>query len=176
MSEFKQLHMRCPSLENLPPLCLKPGFGIHTHYDGCEEIWEDIIEKAFGSHFSFGDWLMTIGGYAPEFVHYATIDGRDVATAMGTEHPKFPGEGWFRMIGALPEAKGTGAAKLACLAAMHSLKGRGYNTCVLSTDDYRLPAISLYLSLGFEPIIFDEEHAARWNAVRENIAAYKSSK
>ncbi len=176
MSKYTQLHMRCPKLDNLPSLSLKAGYGIHTHIEGQENIWEDIIEQAFGQHFSFKDFLIPAGNYAPEYVYYVTKDGKEISTAMGTEHANFPNEGWFRMIAALPEARGTGAGKLACLAVMHSLKARGYNSIVLSTDDYRLPAISMYLSLGFEPIIFDEEHKERWNKVLTQIKQYKAAK
>lgn len=176
MNNVQQLHMRRENLDSLPPIYLREGFGIHTHFAGNEKVWEDIIERSFGSFFSFEKFLIPCGGYAPEYVLYVSKDGTDVATAMGTEKPTFAGEGWLRMVGAVPEARGTGAGRLAVLAAMHSLAARGYKSMVLSTDDFRLPAISVYLSLGFKPIIFDSDHADRWNAVAAQIAAYKKHK
>ncbi len=169
MSNYAQVHMRCTNLKNLPPLSLKAGYGIHTHIEGQEEIWEDIIEKSFGHRYVFRDFHAKLGGYAPEYILYVTKDGKEISTAMGTEHQNFPGEGWFRMVGAIPEARGTGAGKLVCLAVMHSLAARGYESIVLSTDDNRLPAIGMYMSLGFEPIIFDEEHEARWAEIKKNL-------
>ncbi len=166
MSKIEQLHMRCPSLKNLPPLSFKAGYGLHTHIEGEEKIWENVIERSFGQFYSFEDFLVPLGGYKPEYVLYITKDGEEIATAMGTENSNFPGEGWFRMVGAVPEARGTGAGRLVCLAVMHLLASKGYESVVLSTDDSRIPAISMYLSLGFEPIIFDEEHEKRWTEVK----------
>ena len=73
------------------------------------------------------------------------------------------------MIGAHADARGLGAGRLVCLAALHSLRERGYRSVVLSTDDFRIPAISLYLSLGFEPVYSHESHKARWEKVFEVI-------
>ncbi len=169
-SKYKQIHMRCPDVAKcLKPLTLKAGYGIHTHIEGQEKIWEDIIESAFNHRYIFKDFHEKLGGYKPEYIYYVTKDGKEISTAMGTESPNFPGEGWFRMIAAVPEARGTGAGKLVCQAIMHSLAARGYKSIVLSTDDDRLPAIGMYLSLGFEPIIFDEEHEQRWAKVKENL-------
>ncbi len=91
MSEYVQLFMK-RSLENLPPICLKEGYGIHTHIEGREDIWENIIEGAFCSKYSFREWLVPLGNYRPEYIMYVNYMGKDIATAMGTENPKFPGE------------------------------------------------------------------------------------
>ncbi len=171
----EQLHMRCPELTNLPALELGE-MEIHRHSPGQEAVWENIIEKAFGTFYSFENWLIPVGGYDPDFVLYLKKDGVDIATAMGTEHPNFPGEGWFRMVATLPEARGCGAGRLVCLAVMHDLRRRGYGSIVLSTDDHRLPAISVYKALGFEPIVFDESHRERWQQVEQKLEAYRRRK
>lgn len=169
MGALPQLFMRQPDITNLPPLALPEGFSLHSHIEGQDKNWEDLIEKAFGSHFSFNDFIVNGGGYKPEYVLYIAKDGVDIATATAVEKDIFPGEGWFRMIGTAPEARGLGAGKLVCLAALHSLAARGYKSVVLSTDDARIPAIKLYLSLGFEPIFTHESHEERWKKVMENI-------
>lgn len=166
--KLPQLIMRASDLTNLPPIELHNGLTLHTHRDGDEESWENIIESAFGTHFDFG-LLDRLGGYKPEYVIYAEREGKNIATATAVENPKYPGEGWFRMIGAHADARGLGAGRLVCLAALHSLRERGYRSVVLSTDDFRIPAISLYLSLGFEPVYSHESHKARWEKVFEVI-------
>lgn len=169
MGALPQLFMRQPDIAHLPSLALPEGFSLHSHIEGQEKNWEELIEKAFGSHFSFNDFIVNGGGYKPEYVLYIAKDGVDIATATAVEKDIFPGEGWFRMIGTSPEARGLGAGKLVCLAALHSLAARGYKSVVLSTDDERIPAIKLYLSLGFEPIFTHESHEERWKKVFENI-------
>ena len=169
MGALPQLFMRQPDITHLPPLALPEGFSLHNHVEGKDKNWEDLIEKAFGNRFSFNDFIVNGGGYKPEYVLYIAKDGVDIATATAVEKDIFPGEGWFRMIGTAPEARGLGAGKLVCLAALHSLAARGYKSVVLSTDDERIPAIKLYLSLGFEPIFTHESHEERWKAVLEMI-------
>ena len=165
-----QLFMRNNNITALPPLSLtKGGMSLRTHVEGEEEDWEILIEKAFGTHYSFEECIKNGSDYAPEHVLYLNKDGVDIATATAVEKETFPGEGWFRMIGTIPEARGLGAGRLICLAALHSLAARGYKTAVLSTDDERIPAIKLYLSLGFEPIYTHESHKERWEKVMQAI-------
>lgn len=164
MENLPQLIMRHPNITELPPLEPTSGITLHTHRDGDEAAWEQIIESAFEKHFDF-ELLIRLGGYDPSYVIYAEKDGKEIATATAVENPLYPGEGWFRMIGAHKDARGLGAGRLVCLAALHSLKNRGYKTAVLSTDDDRIPALTLYYSLGFRPVYTHESHKARWDAI-----------
>jgi mycothiol synthase len=169
MENLPQLIMRVADISDLPPLDIPEGISLHTHRDGDEAAWEEIIESAFEKHFDF-DLLIRLGGYDPSYVIYAEKDGKQIATATAVENPAYPGEGWFRMIGAHKNARGLGAGRLVCLAALHSLRERGYKSVVLSTDDERIPALTLYYSLGFRPVYSHESHKARWEAVLPLIA------
>ncbi len=159
-----QLIMRHPDLSRVPELVLPEGYELVTHKDGYEKKWENIIESSFGMHFDF-DFLIKAGDYAPEKVLYIKKDGKIIATTSAVENTAYKGEGWFRMVGVHKDAQGMGAGKHISLAALNSLKQRGYKTAVLSTDDHRIPAIKLYLSVGFEPVILDESHKERWEKV-----------
>ena len=165
-----QLIMRNPDITNLPPLVLPEGFEIYHHEENCgmEAVWENIIESAFGTKFSF-DFLVKAGDYNPEHVLYLSHNGVPIATATAVEHKDYPGEGWYRMVGVKPEARGKGAGKMIGLAALYALRDRGYKSALLSTDDNRIPAICLYLSLGFKPLYTHESHRERWEKVFEVI-------
>lgn len=163
MGALPQLFMRRADLGALPPLALPYGVSLHSHIDGdTDTVWENLIEEIFGHRFSFDDFIRHGGGYKPEYVLYLAKDGKEIATATAIENELFPGEGWFRMVGVSPEARGFGAGRLIALAALHSLAARGYKTAVLSTDDERIPALKLYYSLGFRPIYTHESHKERW--------------
>lgn len=169
---MEQLYMRHKNLNELKPLIIPDEFEITTHKDEYVKDWEQLIEKAFGISFSFEQTIIngrTVGGYKPEQVLYLKRGNKILATATAAERDDYPGEGWFRMIATDPEEQGKGLGKLICLAALHSLKERGYKSAVLSTDDHRLPALKTYLGLGFEPIYFHESHKERWEKVFENI-------
>lgn len=165
---MSQLIMRNPDITKIPELILPEGFSIHTHKEGMEKIWEDIIEDAFGMHFDF-EFLINAGDYSPEKVLYLKKDEKIIATTTAVENSKYPGEGWFRMVGVRKDAQGMGAGKKISLAALNSLKARGYKSAVLSTDDFRIPAIKLYLSVGFEPVYEDSTHKARWQKIFEQL-------
>jgi mycothiol synthase len=51
------------------------------------------------------------------------------------------------------------------LAVLHHFRESGCTGAVLETDDHRLPAIRLYLSLGFLPQMVAPDHPERWRAV-----------
>ena len=59
--------------------------------------------------------------------------------------------------------KGLGTAVVA--AATRLLAEGGYRRVYLSTDDWRLPAISVYLKLGWKPLLFADGIEKRWRAV-----------
>lgn len=168
-----QLFMRNKDITHLAPLFLPHGFSLSNHIESEEQLWENLIEKAFGTHYSFDDCIRNGGDYRPEYVLYISKNKKYIATATAVEKSDFPGEGWFRMVGTDPEARGMGAGKTVCLAALHSLSARGYKSAVLSTDDNRIPAIAMYLSLGFEPLITHESHEKRWEDV---FSALKQAK
>lgn len=169
MEQLPQLFMRHPDLEHLPPFCLPAGISLCNHKEGDEAKWEELIERAFGSHYSFNDVIVNGGDYKPEHVLYLCKDGKYIATTTAVEKDIFPGEGWFRMVGVDPDARGVGAGRVIALAALHALAARGYKTAVLSTDDERIPAISLYYSLGFRPIYTHESHEQRWKEVMPKL-------
>lgn len=163
-----QLIMRNPDITRMPTLLLPQGFSIHTHQIGNEKNWENLIESAFGAHYDF-DFLIKAGDYSPEKVLYLSKDGLDIATITVVENCLYPGEGWFRMVGVRADAQGMGAGKLIATAALNALAAKGYKSAVLSTDDFRIPAIRLYLSVGFEPLYTDESHSQRWKQVFHTI-------
>lgn len=168
----RQLVMIRPDLENLPPLRLPPYYAIHS---GCKEsipAWEDIVESAFGWHADYAE-KTNRPGLTPERVLFVQIHGRDVATAASYDHKDYPGLGFLHMVAAHKDAMGMGAGRLAVLGVLHGLSAYGVKGAVLTTDDFRLPAISLYLSLGFQPVENDEEMRERWNAIRQALSERK---
>ena len=46
---------------------------------------------------------------------------------------------------------------------------RGYESVTLLTDDVRLPAIALYLALGFAPDVNHEGVAERWQKIMRRL-------
>jgi hypothetical protein len=57
------------------------------------------------------------------------------------------------------------------LRVLRWFRDHGFAESLLNTDDFRLPAIALYLSLGFQPEFPQEAHHARWSAIRTALEA-----
>ena len=93
--------------------------------------------------------------------------GRLVATAMAQHQPLeyHPCGGELSWVAGDPEHQGKGLGYAVCAAATRRLLEIGYRNIYLRTDDFRLPAIKLYLKLGYVPFLFAPEMEGRWRDV-----------
>jgi mycothiol synthase len=94
-----------------------------------------------------------------------------VATAMaghgpGPLHP-YGGElGW---VAARTGHAGKGLGAAVCAAVVRRFISAGYKRIYLLTDDFRLPALKVYLKLGFVPFLFAEGLEARWQVICDRL-------
>lgn len=170
MSDLPQLYMRKASLDDLPELSVRighlpDGITLHTHINGEEAGWEALLEKSFGSYFNYNDCMKNCPSYNPDSVFYLNRNGIDVAVAAAVVNNDFPNEGWLHFVAVDPAAQGLGLSKHVVMAVLYSFYAHGIKSVVLSTDDFRIPAIKTYLRLGFKPIMSHESHEERWREV-----------
>ena len=98
-------------------------------------------------------------------------DGTKVATSA-LIHRLDENSGYLHMVAAIPEYRNIGLGHAMLSFAMSLSEARGIDYCVLTTDDYRLPAIKNYLVGGFRPVLYydpDSDMRARWLAVAEKL-------
>jgi len=72
-------------------------------------------------------------------------------------------------VAADPEHRGKGLGLAVCAQATARFIQAGYRNIYLLTDDFRLPAIKTYLKLGYEPLLFCEGMAERWESVYRQL-------
>ena len=101
--------------------------------------------------------------------------GKLVATALAQHSPRpqhsFGGEvGW---VAADPAHAGKGLGRAVTAAAITRLVAAGYQCIYLLSDDFRLPALKVYLDVGMEPYPCADGMAERWEAVRARLAAHE---
>lgn len=90
-----------------------------------------------------------------------------------TGKPGNPGrEGVLDYVATHPDHQGRGLGRATCTAVSRYLVKQGCEMVSLLTDDWRLPAIHLYLSLGFEPVMNREDMPERWADVRHELEKY----
>ena len=100
-------------------------------------------------------------------------DGKIVATASARLIPdEFPGSGYVHWVGGDPEHRGKRLGYLASLATLHEFARLGCQDTVLHTDDFRIPAIKVYLALGFRPEESHATHPSRWGKLRGSLKEY----
>jgi len=73
--------------------------------------------------------------------------------------------GNLHMVSAVPEYRGRGIGRAVCEAAVECFVRHGIAEATLSTDEFRVPAIKIYLGLGFRPWLYEEDMPGRWRGV-----------
>jgi mycothiol synthase len=105
-------------------------------------------------------------------VYVVTWEGVPVATASSRTDPEgFPGSGYVHWVGGLPDHAGQGLGSALMARLLQDFRDRGTVDAVLETDDFRLPAIKVYLRHGYLPVYQHrgEDHQARWSAVMQTL-------
>ena len=170
-----QLEMIWPESRRhvLPEVSLPPEYTLRPIEPRDYAGWSRLMEAA-----GFGEWPPErIEAHRREvlprgfFVIEHRASGTIVATANAHHAPneRHPEGGELSFVAALPEHAGKGLGRAATAAVVRRFIEAGYGRIYLKTDDHRLPAIKVYLQLGFEPLLFDDQMAGRWAAAQKEI-------
>jgi mycothiol synthase len=83
-----------------------------------------------------------------------------MASAMRLEGGR---SGNVHYVATHPDHRGKGLGRIVTVRVLQHLATLGLEDAFLLTDDYRLPALRLYLRLGFVPRYHDQTHEGRWS-------------
>lgn len=73
------------------------------------------------------------------------------------------GVGYVHFVGTLQSSQGLGLGRAVTLRVLRGFVDRGLDRAVLHTADFRLPAIRLYLQLGFVPEYREDAERSAWS-------------
>lgn len=167
-----QLRMEKTDLDNVPEIPVPDGYRLRTYEPGdesglarvyaacdlgCTEpqaVRQRLVEREF---------------FRPERLFVVERADEIVGTALAWEEPGDPPAGYLHMVAVVPAERGQGLGTLLTVAAIGQNRREGFRVQRLDTDDFRLPAIRLYLRLGYRPVLTHATHAARWEAVGEAL-------
>jgi mycothiol synthase len=164
-----QLQMVWPPTRPAPPLRVHAGYYVRTYQPGDIDPFCQVMDLAGFTGWTeemLRPWLnMVIPDGWFMAVHAATE--QIAATAMTTHNPTplhpFGGElGW---VAGHPAHTGKGLGWSVCAAVTLRYLRAGYHNIYLKTDDFRLPAIKIYLRLGYVPLLYLPEMAERWRVI-----------
>lgn len=107
---------------------------------------------------------------SPKYI-YCAVE-KETGKVVGTAAACLDGTrnyGALHMVTVRGDRKGLGLGKAVCAACVGAFIANGITEAILSTDDFRIPAIAIYLSLGFLPTLHEDDMRGRWTAVLKNM-------
>ena len=171
----RQLKMVWPVqlLDGPPAVHIPNGYTLRTYQPGDEPGFYKVMDLAGFKNWddeTLRPWLLKV---LPDgwFLVVYQPSSEIVATAMANHNPQtrhpFGGElGW---VAGHPDHAGQGLGMAVCAAVIRRLLQAGYRHIYLNTDDWRLPAVTIYLRLGWVPLLYAPGMAERWRAVCEQL-------
>lgn len=172
--EFPQLELCRPSLDDLPPLSLPPGYTLRPYRPGDEVAWGEMMTQAFSPYWNlqrFRTLLKPHFGFRPERVIFLCSGERPVGSACAFNWPGLATSvGFIHMLGVLRSHCGQGLGHALSLACLHRFREEGtFQSALLQTESFRLPAIKHYLRLGFRPVLVRGWQRKKWLQVLERL-------
>jgi mycothiol synthase len=160
-----------------PPATVLPeGYALRRWQPGDDAMWLDLLN----ANGEFGQWTperlakenRTLVSEGQFFIEHR---GRIVATSGLYDRPVRRKPAWeVGWVAAHPEHRGIGLGRAVVSAVVTEAIARDRRPVFLFTDDFRLPAISIYLDLGFTPsLTSNRRYPRRWEAVYADIARYR---
>lgn len=178
MTELEDIPLRMlrPTLDDLPRRELPEGFALRLYRPGNADAWvriheladflNDVTHRTFDKQFGYDLAAM-------EDRCYFLLDeaGEEIGTATAWYDDDFHGcaIGRVHWVAIVPAFQGRGLAWPLMAAVMDRL-ARSHDRVYLSTNSPRLPAIHLYLKMGFRPFMRIGRDADGWEQVRRSLA------
>ncbi len=169
-------------VRTLPDPRVPEGYALRTYRPGDEASLAPTLQAVGFS--SFGrDAVLECLEDADRRAGSAVVafEGRIVASTFASRMScdrvspvtRMPGEplreGVLDYVATHPDHQGRGLGRATCTAVSRYLVAQGCAMVSLLTDDWRLAAIHLYLSLGFEPVMNREDMPGRWAGVLHEL-------
>ena len=174
VKQMEQLIMVRKNLANIPDTPLPEGYHVRFYAEGDDEKLAPVFQQCFDPGWSADRVLKTFveeSVWSPNRMCVLCHGDEVVGTATAWELRERPGHGVLHYLAVLPEHRGKHLGHVLTARVLGLLKEMGYNDAWLTTDDFRLSAIRVYLALGFEPVCKDKSHAERWEIVRHKLKA-----
>ena len=138
---------------------------------GDEDSWLEALNLGeFGGDWDrrrFGEFI--VGPERTQGSVVAIEGDRIVAATFASVEVGVDCTGRVDFVVSHPQARGLGLGRAVCTGVVRYLVDKGYARVILYTDDWRLPAIGLYLSMGFEPQMTRRDMPGRWERVMEQV-------
>lgn len=175
MVQKQQLKMAIAAekIDRLPTIDVPPGYELRAYRAGDEDAWLTVLHRS-----GFEGWDR------PRLDDYLSDDERREGSRIAayrrhavavTFASRNDHAGVLDFVATDPNHQGKGLGRAVCTSVLKFFRERGYDAVELRTDDERFPAIHLYLSMGFEPVMCADDMAGRWQAVKVALTRQEAS-
>lgn len=162
----QQLEMVRGPAGDLPAGETPDGYLVRQYAPGDRDAYLELFHLAFEVDDPLPDVLATRldGGF---FVVEHGESGMLAASCVAQLKPRerYPEGGELGWLVADPAHTGRGLGTLVAALVTRRLAEESYEQAYLLTEDFRLPALSIYLKLGWQPVLFQDDMEGRWRAV-----------
>ncbi|HOZ48098.1 MAG TPA: GNAT family N-acetyltransferase [Candidatus Hydrogenedentes bacterium] len=169
---MSQLRMEKVNLDDVPEIPIPEGYTLRAFEPGEEAALGRVYAASnLGTETAEAVQRNILGHpcYVPGRVLVVEHGGELVGTAAAWVKAEAPEAGYLHMVGLLPEHRGKRLGAILTVAAIRYSRREGFARHILDTDDWREPAIRLYVGLGYDAVYTDETHPGRWQALAEKL-------
>ncbi len=160
-------------LSRVAQMPLPEGYSMRFYCEGDVATWVDVQNSAdeffTATADTFKNSLSGPADYLAERVMFLVDpSGRDIGSITAWESSKLTGEslGQVHWVAIRPESQGMGLAKPMLAKTCQLLTELGHSAAFLSTNTRRVPALNLYLGMGFKPYQVGENEAHAWSQIK----------
>jgi mycothiol synthase len=171
----KQLSMviDADTVRGLSSTKLSDEYTLRGYEPGDEDTWIPLVNMGqFSSVWDVAKFEAYLGQHERKEGSRVVVNSQGVVAATFAsvqEHERNMGR--LDFVVSHPDQRGQGLGRVVCTEVSRYLVDRGYTKIILFTDDWRLPAIGLYLSMGFEPLMAHDDMQERWDTVLKTLNA-----
>jgi ribosomal protein S18 acetylase RimI-like enzyme len=160
------------NLALVPHVDLPAGYSIRNYHARDLPIWLAVQHASDPYYVAtaevFHESMPGADSYLAERVLFVLdAQGREVGSAVAWSDAELHGReiGHVHWVAIVSEAQGKGLAKPMMSAVCARMQQLGFAEAYLETNTRRLPAVNLYLRLGFVPYIRNEAEHAGWQTI-----------
>ena len=171
----RQIFLLRPDLRNIPELKLPEGYVELSNCDLLLSEWVSLLDTVFpagGYTLDRVRPLVESGIWNVDRVKLVAREEQIVALSMAWHEPAlWPFSGFVYWVAVLPEHRNLGLGTFVLNRVLQHFASEGLRDAVTYTEEFRLPAIRMYLSSGFVPLITDtaRDERERWQRVSDAL-------
>ncbi len=157
-------------LDSPPEIRVTAGYTLRQYNTSDKEAHARLMTAAGMGYCSLKYWEQHI---LPDGFFLLESDRDHVVVAAcfashhhSARHPRAGNLGWLAVD---PAYRGHGLGRTVAAAVTTRLIRAGYRDIYLDTQDFRLAAIKLYLSMGWQPMLYNDKMLDRWRAIYNKL-------